>query len=352
MTNHSNTSRTAFVVLAAAAALACASAPRRAAADPRNPRPDWVDNHSMEYPREKFVTGVGAADDRQTAEERSRGEIAKVFSSNIMVDTTVSETEDNANQGGAATKASFSQSVSQNVRTTSKKVLEGVSVVENWQDPATKVYYALAVLDRSKARAALADKLGGIDSQVLQLKQQLDSGDRLSKARAGMRTLRLLKARTELNNELRVVDETGQGLKAAYEETSIKPAAAKAVAALEVAVEMSGDGAPEVETGIVSGLNAFGIQALKGSKGDADLGVLGSVETKAMQGDGSRWQWARTTVTLALKDPKTGKVVSQFDASDREASADYNEAARRSRVELAKRVSDKLSAAITQYFEQ
>jgi hypothetical protein len=338
------------ILLAAAAALACAAAPRRAAADPRNPKPDWVDGASVEYPREKYVVGVGAADDRATAEERSRGEIAKVFSANVTVDSSLSETETNVTQG-AASKNNFSQSVTESVKTTSKKVLEGVQVVENWQDGATKVYYTLAVLERAKAHSAMTDKIGALDAQAQQYKQQMDAaGGKMAKAAAAMKVLRLLKARNELNGELRVVDETGQGIKSGVDEAALKPEAAKAVGALDVAVDMTGDGSEEVETALLSGLNAFGLHATKGGKG-GDMGVEGHVDSKPMQGDGSKWQWARSTVTVTLKEPSTSKVIARFDASDREASADYPEAVRRSHVELAKRVSEKLSSAITAYFE-
>ena len=338
------TIRSATLALAATLSL---GSPRLCQADPRNPKPDWVDASSMEYPREHYVIGVGAADDRATAEDRARGEIAKVFSTNVSINTDSTATE--TVNGG---QNNFSQAVSQTVKTASQKVLEGVQVVENWQDSATKVYYALAVLDKAKARAAIADKIGALDSQAVQWKSQLDSAtDKLAKAKAAMKLLRVLGARRELNNELRVVDDSGQGAKPPFDESIVKPAAAKAVAALDVSVQMAGNGAPEVETGIVSGLNAFGLQAIKGAKEGADLGVEGQLDSKPMEGDGSKWKWARSTVTLTLKDARSGKIVSQFDASDREASADYAEAVRRSHVEISKRIADKLSAAITSYFE-
>ncbi|MDE2237104.1 MAG: hypothetical protein KGK30_04390, partial [Elusimicrobia bacterium] len=126
---------------------------------------------------------------------------------------------------------------------------------------------------------------------------------------------------------------------------------AKAVAALDVSVAISGEGSSELETGVIEGLNAFGLQALQGASRDADLEVAGRLSSVPMQGDGSQWKWARSNATITLKDGHSGKVVSQFDASDREASSDYGEAVRRSRVELAKLVSGKLSGAITAYFE-
>jgi hypothetical protein len=338
--------KTSKTILALTALLLSATA----SADPRNPRPDWVDAQSMEYPQETYVTGVGAGDDRATARDRARAEISKVFSTNVTVDTNLTESEDTTNKDGASSNK-FSQSIAQTVKTASQKVLEGVQVVEDWQDTATRVHYALAVLERSKARAAITDKIADLDKQALQLKAEMEATDlKLAKAKAAMRLLAVLKARAGLNSELRVVDNSGQGVKAVIDEGAVRPEAAKAVAALNVSVDMTGSAADEVETAIVSGLNSFGLQASVNGK-NADIGVEGKVETKAMKGDGSKWQWARSTVTISLKDPHTGKTFSRFDASDREASADYEEAARRSHVELAKRVSTQVSAAITTYFE-
>ncbi len=312
-------------------------------ADPRNPKPDWIDGSSMEYPNAQYIAGVGAADDRASAEDRARAEISKVFQANVTVNENLNASESN-NQ--------FSQTISQEVKTVSTKALEGVQLVEHWQDGATRVYYALAVLDRAKAKAALTEKLAGLDKQAQQWKDQLDnSGEKLARAKAGMKLLTVLKARGGLNAEMRVIDAGGHGVDSPIDEAKVRPEAAKAVSALDVAVRLSGDNADEVETAVVKGLAALGLQSRTGASKDADIEVSGKIDTAEMKGDGSAWRWARSTTTVSLKDAHTGKVVTQFDASDREASADFAEAARRSRVELAKRVADQASAAVTDYFE-
>lgn len=341
-----------FAVVSLAALAACTAAPKKASADPRSPRPDWVDNHSTEYPRDRYVTGVGAGDDRSTAEDRARGEISKVFSTNVTVDTTQTESETNTNGQGVPVNV-FSQNIAQSVHSISKKVLEDVNLVDYWQDNATRVHYALAALDRAKAKAAVTDKLGELDQQAKQWKAQMDSApDKLGKAKAAMKLLTVLRARAELNGELRVLDESGRGLPGSVDEAAIKPAAAKAVGALDVLVDMTGSGSDEVETAIVRGLNTFGLQASVGSAGEHDIAVSGKMDTKEVQqGDETRWKWARSTVTVSLKDGRTGKIFARFDASDREASANYEEAARRTRVELAKKVSEKINEAVTAYFE-
>ncbi|MBI3551051.1 MAG: LPP20 family lipoprotein [Elusimicrobia bacterium] len=319
-------------------------------ADPRNPKPDWIDGKSVQYPHESYLLGVGEGDGRQSAEDRARGEIAKIFSSQVNVNTNLTETESNASSGGKAQKNDFQQSISNSVQTISQKALEGVEIVEKWQDQATRQFYALAVLDRQKAILAVKDKLAEFDKEAVQWKSQLDAAsEKLPRVKAALKLLAVLKAREDVNAELRVLDPGGKSSPSPVDAAAVRPQAAKALSELDVVVAMSGDAATQVKTGIVKGLNGFGMQAKSG--GEGDILVHGEVATQQMEGDGSKWRWARSTVTVSLKDGKTDKVISAFDVSDRQASADYKEAVRRVHVSLAKKVAGQLNEAITAYFE-
>ncbi len=332
--------RALFILTALLAAITCRAG---------EPKPDWIDGSSMEYPREKYLVGVGQGDSRQDAEDRSRGEISKIFSTQVKVRTSLTETESNT-AGAKGQTNDFQQTISDTVQTLSKKALEGVEIAENWQDSATREYYALAVLDRQKAILAVNDKLAQFDKDSVALKDQMEkAADKFPRVKASLRLLTVLKAREDLVAELRVLDPAGKAPESPVDAASVKPAAAKAVSELDVVVGLTGDSATQIKTGIVKGLNDFGLQAK--SSGGGDIIVEGEVATNEQQGDGSKWRWARTTLTVTLKDGKTEKVFSQFDATDRESSADYSEAVRRTRVALAKKVSSQINEAVTTYFE-
>lgn len=316
----------------------------------KEPKPDWVDGQSMEYPREKYLTGVGSADDRASAEDRARGEIARIFSTAVTVRTSLSESESNTAQGSKS-DTSFSQQVSQSIQTVSQQVLQDVSVVESWQDESVMKYYALAVLDRSKSVTVLTEKLGEFDKELAKWKEALDaSTERLGRVKAAMKLLAVMSARADLNDQLRVVDSSGKGLASPVDEAGVRPQAAKALAALTVSVGVTGKGSTPVATGIVKGLAATGLQAKLGGSDDADIVIDAKIETQTTDGKDA-WKWARSTATVGLKDARSGKTFLQFDASDREASADSKEAVRRSHAALGKKVSTKISDAITSYFE-
>lgn len=309
-------------------------------------KPDWVDGQSAKYPREMYLVGVGMADDRDAARDRARGEIARIFSSLVSVNTEVAETETNVNQA-----SNFSQKVSQTVQTASKKVLEGVEIVDEWQDEKTKVRYALAVLDREKGEGALVDRINEFDKQAEEWKAAMDkAADKLPKVKAGMKLLAVLKAREELNSELRVLDREGKGLASKIDAGAAKTAAAKAVGDLDVGVEISGASGDQVETGVVQGLTGLGFSALP-NVGSGDIVVTGKVDTKPFQGTDTRWKFARSTLTLSLKDGRSGKVFVRIDAAEKGSSGDFDEAVRRSLAGLGRKVSPQIRDAVSAYFE-
>lgn len=328
-------------------ALLALSGPAWAAGDPR---PDWVDGASMQYPHEMYLTGVGFGNDRSSAQDKAVGEIAKVFSTVVTVDSNVNESE--SSQSGK--KNTFSQSVSQSVRTASEKVLSGVEVVENWQDESSKQFYALALLDRAKGAAGLNDKIAELEAQISYWKSQLDvAKEKMARVKAAVKLQVLLKARSELLSELRVLDPDGETPSGSLNEAAVKPQAAKVISELDVIIDLSGKGSDEIETGIVNGLNSFGLQSKVKGKESAggDIIIEGKVATNPSPGTDDRWKWARTTVGLNLKDGRTGKTFYRLDAADRQASGDYDEAVYRTYKALGSKVAGQLKTAITNYFE-
>jgi len=313
-------------------------------------RPAWVEGESPKWPRARYVLGVGSGDSEESAADRGRGEISRVFSSAVSVDTTIDESETNLSQGGR-TNSSFSQTVAQTVRTASQKMLEGVEVVERWKDGSSARYYALAVLDKAKAMGAVTEKTTALDADAGQWKTRLDAAaDKFERAKAAAKLSALLKGRLDLENDRRVLG--GGPLASTVDASSARAAASKALAALDVVVIATGDHASELETGIVKGLVASGLMARRGAPGDkGDLIVESSSGAQAVEGGDARWKWARGSATVTLKDGREDKTFARFEVSERQASADAGEARRRAASALAQKTAEKTSAAITDFFQ-
>jgi hypothetical protein len=108
----------------------------------------------------------------------------------------------------------------------------------------------------------------------------------------------------------------------------------------------------QIETGVIQGLNSFGLHARGGTSGPAtDILVEGKLDVNPVEGTDPRWKFARAYVTISCKDAKTGKVFLQFDVAEKGSAGDYNTAVRRSLANLSKRVAQAVKDGITEYFE-
>lgn len=323
-----------------------------AAAGPVLAAPDWIDGKSRAYPRDRYLIGVGFGDDRASAEDRARASISRIFSTLVTVQTNVFESEWNITTGGK-TESTFSQRVSENVHTASEQLLEGVDIVENWRDKKQSRHYALAALERAKAMTALREKISEFDAQAGEWdKIMRETTARFPRVKAALKLKALLRARGDLNSQLRVLHPGGRGEPHTLNEAEVRPRIAAAVAALEIVVDCKGRKSRIVETGIVRALGALGLEARRGRGTESsDIIVTCDVESRRLKTVDERWRWARSSVTVSLRDGRSDKIFLQFDSSSRQASSDYKEAVRRSLKKLSLKAAQEVSAGISNYFE-
>ena len=335
---------------------ACASAAKKPgpAAAAQTPRPAWVDGADAGYPRGRFLTGVSSADDLAAAKDRARGEISKVFSTQITLNTAVAAAESTSEAQGK-TSAFSSQNVTQNVRAVSQKNLEGVEIAATWRDGASGQYYALAVLERAKALAALDQKVLELDAQGRDTAAQLAAAaEKLQKAKHALKLLALLKTREALTADRRVLNPGAAG-EAGWDLNAARRGAAKALAALDVALIMSKEDSAPVAAAVIKALNGLGIEAKTAAgPGGADIAADCAVEFSAVPDtdERSRWRWHRGAAAVALKDARTSKVFLNFDAAAKEASATAPEARLKTENALGKKLGAEISRGIAGYLEK
>ena len=314
-------------------------------------RPDWADGSSAAYPRSRFLTGIGSADDLGSAKDRARGEISRIFATQVTMNTSAIASEQTSSQGGKSLSNS-AQDVMESVRATSSKMLEGVEVVQTWHDSSTRQYYALAVLDRAKALAALSGKLEELDASVDDVNKSFSAAmEKMAKAKFAMKLLSLFKGRESLTADMRVLNPGGS-TEPSFNINYLRRASADALAALDVAVTMSGDSSDQAAAEIIKTLNGMGIQAKTGA-GSADIAVdcAAKFEPMADPDVHSRWKWYRASATISLKDVKASKIFLSADVTAKEAAATAAEAKTRTEASLGKKVGAEITKGITAYFE-
>jgi LPP20 lipoprotein len=298
-------------------------------------RPAWIDRESPQWPREMYVLGVGSADDREAAEDRARADLARVFETHVSSVLAANESESSV-KGDRGASYSGQISVSDETRSTTDKVLEGVEIVEVWQDPETKQIYALAALDRQQAAARLDARLDALEQGAKPLRARLETPDKADGLAAALRLLRVERERRAVQQELGIVAPGRPPRAGVNEET----AARQFISRLSVAVAIKGDRSGVIRDAVVSGLTAAGF-TVKPDAEQADLRGAGTVSVQSL-GLKDGWYWSRANVGVALQDPASSRVVINLTANARDASRVESESDRR----VLKKVSDKVRTQI------
>jgi hypothetical protein len=307
-------------------------------------RPEWIDGDSPQYPRSRYLVGLGIADDEVSAAERARGEIARTFSADVNVDTSVEQTEISSDKS-----SSLTSTISHNVHTSAQKILEGVDIVSRWKDPSAGRYYALAALSKSQAILSLTERAHALDDEGQRFKSKLaETSNLLERAKAAAKLNALAKNRASLEADYRVL--AGGALPGEFDTVFARSESAKALAALDILVSVTGPEAYVIETAIIGGLNALGMSAKRpvtGSK--SDLLVTSEVNVNSQESGDPRWKRARATATVSIQETPSGKVFSRFDVSAREDALEVGEARIRALKTLSKKTTDKVATSISDF---
>ena len=148
------TLRGAICLLLSAGSIAFAAKKPAAA-----PMPEWVNAPATVYPNASYITNVGYASDRESAEIKALQGLAAVFGQSVKSDSEASQRMIQAKADGKVATASVT-AFSQNIkRSVDVDCLIGVEVKEFWLEQSTSTWYAIAVLDKSKALQIYSDMI-------------------------------------------------------------------------------------------------------------------------------------------------------------------------------------------------
>jgi len=253
-------------------------------------QPDWLDKPAEEYPQQHYLSAVGEADDRGTAEGRALANLAKIFEVAIK-DRSLdfSQALVSGDQSGRA--VSNTQSTSRYVTTEAKQVLEGAQLVESWRAEDGKSY-ALAVLEKAPAERRFR---GGVRSADRQIEDRVKYASQQAPnpvvALAALEQARQIEhQRSNLNRNLSVV--SGNGIKAYYDQASLEKLLRNALVILHFhAVADS----PQLQQSLESAIGTLGITLDK----NAPYQLKGSMDTEPVQLK-QGWYWLRGSTELSL----------------------------------------------------
>jgi len=258
-----------FIAVGSAIALGCATTPSP---------PDWVlTGASGDFPRERFILGVGSGNDRDVAAQRARAEIARSFDVSVH-DTVHDRVQTTVTEAAGARSESLVERIAIDTRTTSDGDFAGTEIVRIWIEPGGGPIWALAALERQASRDAWEARLSTLDAAIARHSRAARRAlDPVPRARALGQAVRLAHERDRLTRRLAVVSYGA--LRPAHGTPELEARLADALAAVRVSLQSSAsspaDGpavAAALRDALSHSLTGIGLQVVDAA-GPSDLRI-------------------------------------------------------------------------------
>lgn len=117
------------------------------------PEPDWINNESARYGRIEYITKKADANNIEQARQAARDKIITLFT---YVDPNI---KGNTLKNSSATL----------IATAAPEIVSAITVVDEWQSPDTKTFYALAAMQRNHGESYMKTKIPQLDQETQKL---------------------------------------------------------------------------------------------------------------------------------------------------------------------------------------
>lgn len=294
-------------------------------------KPGWVDSRSAEYPSTQYLTGVGQAGTRSNAEDQAYAAVARIFKAEVAAQAKDWESYLLVENRGV-TNAERRLTIDNVTKVSTDKVLENVRIADVWYDPDSRFYYALAVMNRSQAEAALMEKVSTLDRTIkADVAESRQTTDKLDKVRTLRRACRNLVLREAYNTDLRVIRLSGQGDPSIYQVNELSGELEQFLATnLVLAVQVSGDHAEPVERALAEGLIREGLHVTTKAEGEEvgapELIVRGTVRLFPIEVRDPNFKYVRWCSDFEVVEPGTGRILGAVAQGGKEGHLTEREA--------------------------
>jgi hypothetical protein len=271
----------------------------------------WLTQVTKKYPQQQYLIGHGAGESLALAKQRARVELAKVFA--VRVSETSTDRQLVTEVAGAQSMESKAERY---IDTRTDEVLQGVRVAETWLDESQSTYHALVVLNRFTASENLKKDIRALDEETAEHTQKArNSGDMLRTAAAAYSAYQAQVKRTALQNKLRVIDPSGQGIPAPLSLAKFRSDFEEVVGRIRVMAKSEDD---KLQGALSAGLSKAGF--------NADLSksphyILNGSLDRTPISKRSGFYWLHGAVDLQLQDYLMGSRVVGTERWDFKISA-------------------------------
>ncbi|MDF0665765.1 MAG: LPP20 family lipoprotein [Nitrospira sp.] len=317
-------------------------------------KPGWVDGRGSEYPPNQYLTGVGQADLRSNAEDQAYAAVARIFKAEVAAQAKDRESYLVVENRGIS-NAERRLMIDSVTIVSTDKVLENVRIADVWYDSDSRSYYALGVMNRGQAEAALLEKVSALDRAIdADVAESRQPTDKLAKVRALRRASRNLVLREAYNRDLRVIRPSGQGAPSSYQVNELSDELEQFLATnLVIAVQVSGDHEEPVGRALAEGLIREGLSVTTKPEGEEvgapELIVRGTVRLLPIEVRDPNFKYVRWCSDFEVVEPGTGRVVGTVAQGGKEGHLTEREATAKTLRVMQQELSSDVAKAIAAY---
>ncbi len=293
-------------------------------------RPAWIDGTGRHYPSQKYLHGVGYDADRQTAEDKARSELAKIFYSQIESRNSTYQSYLQTDTGGKL-KTTQKIDIQDITRVSTRKVLSGVRIAEIYkQTRPQETFFALAVLDRIRSERILRTKILDLDTAIQELlddaQNQADALRRIMSLSMGLEKLIV---RDTYNTELRIVNPAGQGIASAVSITEVRGDLIDLLLnEFQIGLAIEGDRVRQIRQILVEALNRQGFSVTE-DKQNASVVIRGRMEFNRFEPEDSDWKYVRWKVFFDMFDRQSGVIFGSVSKNGKDGHLSFPQAEER-----------------------
>ncbi|MDX2440395.1 MAG: LPP20 family lipoprotein [Desulfobacterales bacterium] len=297
-----------------------------------------------------YMTGVGYAPDRQTAENKARAEISKIFYSEIDASNRAYEEYLQTTYKGKS-KTRESINIEDITKISTQKVLSGVSIAQVYQQSRPeKLFYALAILDREQTKRILRQKIAQLDQDIQKLlaDSQIEK-DKLIQIKYLNTCIEKHIIRQAYNTELRIVTRSGEGIPPSISFTEIKKQLTDILLRdFLIALSVKGTRSSDIREALVEALNKKGF-SVSDDFANASVVVRGNVNIRPFEQGSSEWKFVRWKAYFDLVDQQGGAVFGSIKKTGKEGHLNVSQAEERAVRKIRKILATDIADDITKY---
>lgn len=285
--------------------------------------PDWIAGDSAQYNSAQYLIGRGQASTQEEAKNRARADVAKVFQVAV-----VASSEDVQRSKSDSTGASqYEQQASRSISTRTDQIIRGIQIAELWQDPATKSYYALAVLPRLQTAASLRQQISQLDEATAShIEQSRKSSDLFQKIAAASLAVETEREHESLQKSLQIVDPTGRGSESKWNSAKLQSDLDELLKRVRIAPKVSADSTPGLAEVVAGALANAGFMIETGQNPDFVLQARMVLDDLGFQ---KGWDWQRGVLEINLSETASGRVRGTKRWAVKSSAPDKESAAKR-----------------------